>query len=472
MDEAKGAALWQGAVRGVWVAWLLFMTMSSVPYGTIESILEPIGLYMLGSFALLIAAVALGRLPVFDRVAPVAGWSSYVSAALACCAIVLVQELPNLSTPLLVVAALASAVSCGLFVADGFNGFVGVDPLTLARSVMEAVAWALGIQLLLALLIDAASIAGALSVLLGLLALWMRSCACGSGGSEERETMGAARGRQVPYLLALIATSAFLLAYELNGTQKTLHFPQLSEGAAFCVGPISGVALLAIALFLVVLGCLIRAGLRRNFVTMAAIAVVGLCVTFFFLNHRTPVLFLLLFPFGAVTCMASVFKLILVARGWTRAEGIRLIGYAGGAFAVGCLLGSGCAYAVLSLRDQLEFYDMIFTWLPAVLVLACVVIAACMVGKAGENPLPLRDTGSSDEPLPGGQSCLAVALRCGLTPREEDVLRLLAQGRSAPAIADMLSVQVSTVKSHIAQIYRKAGVNTRQELIDLLHAEG
>lgn len=49
----------------------------------------------------------------------------------------------------------------------------------------------------------------------------------------------------------------------------------------------------------------------------------------------------------------------------------------------------------------------------------------------------------------------------GLTPREIEVLRLIARGASSAAVARMLEISVKTAGTHIERIYDKIGVSTR-----------
>ncbi len=53
-----------------------------------------------------------------------------------------------------------------------------------------------------------------------------------------------------------------------------------------------------------------------------------------------------------------------------------------------------------------------------------------------------------------------------LTPREQEVLRLIAAGRSNPEIAAELVIAVTTVKTHVKNIYGKLGVSNRFEAIE------
>ena len=52
-----------------------------------------------------------------------------------------------------------------------------------------------------------------------------------------------------------------------------------------------------------------------------------------------------------------------------------------------------------------------------------------------------------------------------LTPREHEILKLLADGKTAPAIADTLVLSTRTVQKHIEHIYDKLGVRGRHELV-------
>lgn len=60
--------------------------------------------------------------------------------------------------------------------------------------------------------------------------------------------------------------------------------------------------------------------------------------------------------------------------------------------------------------------------------------------------------------------CAKAARTYDLTRREEDALRLLVEGRTAPQIAEELVVSPNTVKTHVRNLYRKLGINRRADL--------
>ena len=60
---------------------------------------------------------------------------------------------------------------------------------------------------------------------------------------------------------------------------------------------------------------------------------------------------------------------------------------------------------------------------------------------------------------------------CTFTAREWDILRLLMQGYTTRQIAQRLVVSESTVKTHVHNMLRKAGVHNRAELVALVMQE-
>jgi non-specific serine/threonine protein kinase len=65
------------------------------------------------------------------------------------------------------------------------------------------------------------------------------------------------------------------------------------------------------------------------------------------------------------------------------------------------------------------------------------------------------------EPAPAATAPAGPAVDYGLTPREVEVLHLVAEGRSDREIAEALFIGRGTVRSHLASIYGKLGVGSR-----------
>ncbi|MEA5020040.1 MAG: helix-turn-helix transcriptional regulator [Gordonibacter sp.] len=66
------------------------------------------------------------------------------------------------------------------------------------------------------------------------------------------------------------------------------------------------------------------------------------------------------------------------------------------------------------------------------------------------------------------ETCCFVAEENGLTSRECDVLVLLARGYNQERIAQKLYISQSTAKTHSYNIYRKLGIHSQQNIIDLI----
>jgi DNA-binding NarL/FixJ family response regulator len=87
------------------------------------------------------------------------------------------------------------------------------------------------------------------------------------------------------------------------------------------------------------------------------------------------------------------------------------------------------------------------------------LVRAIRSAHAGESPLsPAIATRVVEEVAQG-----AVSAHDDLTPRERDVLTLIARGRSNKVIARELGVAEKTVKTHVSHILAKLGVSDRTQ---------
>lgn len=67
-----------------------------------------------------------------------------------------------------------------------------------------------------------------------------------------------------------------------------------------------------------------------------------------------------------------------------------------------------------------------------------------------------------------GVKCHKLGQQAGLTPREEEILLLVAQRRTLGEMARELYIGTNTVKTHTKHVYQKLGVHSRAEVLELL----
>ena len=136
-------------------------------------------------------------------------------------------------------------------------------------------------------------------------------------------------------------------------------------------------------------------------------------------------------------------------------------GYTMGFFAYGRGLGQGMASSLAVLL---------------VLLFVLIVIAAFLFqdrypSEASEAGVE-DDAEREEERLSWRERCNLLAGQIGLSPRQTEVLVLLSRGHNTKYIEEQLVISNHTAKSHIYHIYQKAGVHSKQEIIEMLERIG
>ena len=96
-------------------------------------------------------------------------------------------------------------------------------------------------------------------------------------------------------------------------------------------------------------------------------------------------------------------------------------------------------------------------------------------GDASGESRPGNETSLPEIPqpeVPFDEVARRIARDRGLTAREEQVVLLVARGRSAVRISEELGLSAETVRSYLKSAYPKLGVHSKQELIDLFSRQG
>ena len=84
-------------------------------------------------------------------------------------------------------------------------------------------------------------------------------------------------------------------------------------------------------------------------------------------------------------------------------------------------------------------------------------------GEAVREAIALAQRLAAGVPPPAAATPAAAALPDGLSPRELEVLRLIAVGKNTKQIAAELVISTGTADRHVANLYRKIAVHSRAE---------
>ena len=95
------------------------------------------------------------------------------------------------------------------------------------------------------------------------------------------------------------------------------------------------------------------------------------------------------------------------------------------------------------------------------------------VSRTDLDPVPGASVaGASHQPAEGGGPQLPAELISRLSPRQHEVVRLLAVGHPIPEVAALLDLSVHTVRGHMKAIFSKVGVQSQVALLSRLAGHG
>jgi PAS domain S-box-containing protein len=103
---------------------------------------------------------------------------------------------------------------------------------------------------------------------------------------------------------------------------------------------------------------------------------------------------------------------------------------------------------------------------------ALFVTVSAKLEPQGRELISAVAPGDNREKRPNPAEELFGNLGGSLTPREREVIRRVALGRSTPQIASDLSLSPATVRSHVRNAMVKVGAHTRAQLVALVLGDG
>lgn len=197
-----------------------------------------------------------------------------------------------------------------------------------------------------------------------------------------------------------------------------------------------------------------------------------------------------------VNAAYNVFSLIIWCMlvelaGRTTLSSTRVFGIGRGMSGLGTTLGWTLVYSEQWLHiDAAQFYTAFFVVMAVLIVIVMVAVFDIRtINDAFESTVITHRSEPQDTKLiakaavpkevgdvvPNPQeksdawklACESITSDFMLTAREGEVYALLARGRAAGYIAEELGISYNTVKGYIKNVYAKADVHSRQELIDL-----
>lgn len=137
----------------------------------------------------------------------------------------------------------------------------------------------------------------------------------------------------------------------------------------------------------------------------------------------------------------------------------------------GLLVGQLIYQVLMEVLPKRTDVQATFLFLILCIFFFCLVLSNMGLFKIREKAeASAKNKGSESMRTDMEAACRVIAEKCGLTPRETEVLDLLARGRNVDYIQEALVISRYTARSHVYHIYQKLDVHSHQELIDVVES--
>lgn len=141
----------------------------------------------------------------------------------------------------------------------------------------------------------------------------------------------------------------------------------------------------------------------------------------------------------------------------------------------GCVyLSSALGSSVSYLFERIGSIDTTGLFAVALIAIYILCMITFMAKRRQQSPdamaADLRESVSEQGEVPKSTHirCARLQKRFGLTERESEIAELLACGRDVPSIAVKLFISENTVRTHTKSFYKKMGIHTKQDFLNLL----
>jgi len=134
-------------------------------------------------------------------------------------------------------------------------------------------------------------------------------------------------------------------------------------------------------------------------------------------------------------------------------------------------LGQVTGTVLGAVRDVQLLPELSFAVVIPLLIEICVLLVLVLTVNKPFLSLIHTEEQSMEKASDYANRIASVKGRYHLTSREAEVFEMLAYGRTARSIENKLNISMSTVKTHIRNIYIKMGINSHQELLSIIESE-